>query len=75
MIGWTKAEAARREIASALSRGDSRASLEARVMLREAYSGRIDLRPEQAGGLVAYWTLNGTVLLRFVGTSGSGGRI
>ena len=68
------AEAARREIAEALA-GNSRASLKARVMLREAYDGEIKLVPDEAGGLTAHWNLRTTVLLRGVGTAGSGGRI
>lgn len=68
------AEAARREIAEALG-GNSRASLKARVMLREAYNGEIRLVPDEAGGLMAHWNLNATALLCGVGTGYSGGRI
>jgi site-specific DNA recombinase len=68
------AEAARREIAEALA-GNSRASLKAREMLREAYNGEIRLVPDADGGLVAHWNLSTTVLLRGLGTDGSGGRI
>lgn len=68
------AETARREIAEAL-KGDSRASAKARVMLRGAYSGRIELQPDDAGGLTAHWNLNSLALLRPTGTCGSGGRI
>jgi hypothetical protein len=63
------AEAARREIAEALA-GNSRASLKARVMLREAYNGEIKLVPDEDGGLVAHWNLRTTVLLRGLGTGG-----
>jgi DNA repair exonuclease SbcCD ATPase subunit len=66
------AEAARREILAALA-GDSRAALKARVILREAYEGEIRLVPDAQGGLVAHWNLQTAVLLRGVGTSGSGG--
>jgi len=68
------AEAARREIAEALG-GNSRASLKARVILREAYNGEIRLVPDEAGGLMAHWNLSKTALLRGVGTGNSGGRI
>ena len=68
------AQAARREIAAALG-GCSRASLKARVILREAYEGKIRLVPDAAGGLVAHWNLQTAALLRGVGTDGSGGRI
>lgn len=67
------ADAARREINAALA-GDSRASLKARVILREAYGGKIRLVPEADGGLVAHWNLQTAALLR-LGSSGSGGRI
>ena len=65
------AEAARREIAEALA-CNSRASLKARVTLREAYSGRIELVPDEARGLVAHWNIQTAALLQRVGTGGSG---
>jgi hypothetical protein len=65
------AQAARREIAAALG-GCSRASLKARVILREAYEGKIRLVPDVNGGLVAHWNLQTAALLR-IGTVGSGG--
>jgi hypothetical protein len=66
------AQAARREIAAALG-GCSRASLKARVILREAYEGKIRLVPDASGGLVAHRNLQTAALLRGVGTDGSGG--
>ncbi len=42
------AEAAKREIEAALA-GDSRASLKARVIPRDAYEGKIRLVPEEHG--------------------------
>ena len=60
------AEVARREIAEALA-GNSRASLKARVILREAYNGEIRLVPDEHGGLMAHWNLSKTALLRGVG--------
>jgi hypothetical protein len=66
------AQAARQEIDAALGRC-SRASLKARVILREAYEGGIRLVPDGFGGLVAHWNLQTTALLRSVVTSGSGG--
>jgi site-specific DNA recombinase len=68
------AEAARREIAEALA-GNSRASMKARVILRAAYSGKIELVPDEAGGLMAHWNLQTAALLQRVGTGGSGGTI
>jgi hypothetical protein len=68
------AETAGREIAEALA-GNSRASLKARAMLRAAYNGEIRLIPDEEGGLVAHWNLRTTVLLRGVGTDGSGGAL
>jgi site-specific DNA recombinase len=68
------AEAARREIAEALA-GNSRASLKARVTLRNAYEGGIRLVPDENGGLVAHWKLQTAALLSRVVTGGSGGRI
>jgi site-specific DNA recombinase len=68
------AELARREVAQALA-GDSRASLKARVILREAYEGGIRLVPDENGGLVAHWKLQTAALLSRVVTVGSGGRI
>jgi len=68
------AESARREIAAALA-GDSRASLKARVILREAYEGKIRLQPTPEGGLIARWNLQTMALLGAVVTSGSVGRI
>jgi len=55
--------------------GNSRASLKARVMLREAYEGEIKLVPDEAAGLPAHWNLRTTVLLRGLGSAGSGGVI
>jgi hypothetical protein len=69
------AEAARREITEALA-GNSRASLKARVLLRNAYEGgEIRLVHDENGGLVAHWKLQAAALLSPVVTSGSGGRV
>jgi hypothetical protein len=68
------AQAARREIAEALG-GSSRASLKARVILREAYEGKIRLVPDAHGGLVAHWNLQTAAPLRGVGKDGSGGTL
>ncbi len=68
------AESARREITAALA-GDSRASLKARIILREAYSGEIKLVPDEGGGLTAHWNLNSSALLKVAGTGHSGGMI
>ena len=71
------AESARRELVAALA-GDSRASLKARVILRNAYEGEaIRLVPDEDGHLDAHWKLQTVKLLcsAVVGTGGSGGRI
>ena len=61
-------------IAAALA-GDSRASLKARVILREVYKGGIRLVPDENGGLVAHWNQQVAAPLRAAGTGGSGGSI
>ena len=68
------AEVYREQVALGLD-GDPRASLRARVFLRELFSGEFRLVPDENGGLVAHWNLCTAALLRGVGSSGSGGRI
>jgi len=69
------AEVARREITAALA-GDSRASLKARVILRDAFNGEVRLVPEIGGGLMAHWSWShASALLSSTGTCGSGGRV
>ncbi len=53
--------------------GDTRAALKARMILRELFGGEIRLAPEPDGGLTAHWNLQTAVLLRAVGSGGSGG--
>jgi hypothetical protein len=55
--------------------GDPRASLKARVFLRELFSGEIRPVPDEQRGLVAHWNLCTAALLRGVGSGGSGGVI
>jgi site-specific DNA recombinase len=74
------AELYRRQIAKGLE-GDEREALKARVFLREAFGGAIQLEPLPGGGLMAHWNENAAALLKAaassqpLGTIGSGGRI
>jgi site-specific DNA recombinase len=53
--------------------GDPRAALKARVFLREWFGGKIRLEPLPDDGLMAHWNQQTVVLLRGLGTCGSGG--
>ncbi len=64
----------RKQIAKGLA-GDERAALKARVVLRNLFGGKIGMKPGPEGSLWAEFQLHPGVLLRDVGTSGSGGRI
>jgi hypothetical protein len=66
------AEAYRRQITLGLD-GDPRAALNARVILRELFGGKISLVPQLDGGLIAHWNLHPGALLKSLGTYGSGG--
>ena len=66
------AELYRQQVTAGLD-GDPRASLKARVFLREWFGGEIRLAPDELGGLVAHWNLCTVALLRGVGSDGSGG--
>ena len=68
------AELYRRQIAQSLG-GDERAALKARVILRELFGGRIDLKPEPDGSLLAEYGVQPAASLNAVGNRGSGGRI
>lgn len=68
------AELYRRQIALGLE-GDPRATLKARMILRDLFGGEIRLVPQLDGGLTAHWNLHPDALLKGLGTSGSGGRI
>ena len=63
----------RQQIAQGVD-GDARATMKARVILRELFGGKIALKPK-GRELWAHWNLAPAALLRAVGTSGSGGRI
>ena len=66
------AELYRRQISLGLE-GDPRATIKARMLLRELFGGRVRLVPQLDGGLIAHWNLHPGVLLKTLGTSGSGG--
>mgnify|MGYP001259338170 CR=1 FL=1 len=68
------AELYRRQIAEGLG-GDARAAAKARVILREMFNGRIDLRPEPDGTLWAVGSVQPGAMLQVVGNRGSGGVI
>lgn len=68
------AKLAREQVLAGLD-GDPRASLKARVFLREWFGGQIRLVPDANGGLMAHWNQCVAALFRSVGSDGSGGRI
>jgi site-specific DNA recombinase len=68
------AELYRRQITLGLE-GDPRATLKARMILRDLFGGEIRLIPQLDGGLTAHWNLHPGALLSGLGTNGSGGRI
>ena len=68
------AELYRRQISLGLE-GDPRATIKARMRLRELFGGKVRLVPQLDGGLIAHWNLHPGVLLKTLGTSGSGGSI
>jgi hypothetical protein len=64
----------RKQITEGLG-GDPREALKARVFLRGLFGGEIRLQPQPDGGLLARWNLQPAVMLKGVGTCGSGGPI
>lgn len=68
------AELYRRQIAQGLD-GNPRESMRARLFLREALNGRIDLQPGKDSSLWASGALQPAALLQVVGNCGSGGAL
>lgn len=66
------AELYRRQITLGLE-GDPRATLKARMILRDLFGGEIRLVPQLDGALTAHWNLHPGALLSGLGTNGSGG--